>query len=63
VPGGPNNKTPLHALLKPLNNYGIANGSNTASSSTSLAFWRSAMSSNVTLGLNYTTSLYKDLIN
>lgn len=31
VPGGPNKSTPFHALLMPVNNWGIAKGNKTAS--------------------------------
>ena len=30
VPGGPNNRTPFHALLMPVKSWGIAKGNNTA---------------------------------
>ena len=62
VPGGPNNKTPFQALLIPVKRWGIAKGSKTASSRTSLAFYNSAMSSKVIFGLKSTTYLSSILI-
>jgi len=39
VPGGPNNKTPFHGFLIPLNRFGRRSGSKTAYSNTSFAFY------------------------
>jgi len=46
VPGGPNIKTPFHALLIPVKNCGILKGSKTASCNNPFAFYNSAISSN-----------------
>ena len=62
VPGGPNNNTPFHALLIPVNKCGIARGSKTAYSRTSFAFYSSAISSKAILGLKSTTYLSSILI-
>jgi hypothetical protein len=62
VPGGPNKRTPFHALLFPVKSSGKFKGSKTASSRISLALLNSAISSNVMFGLRSTTYLSKDSI-
>lgn len=58
VPGGPNNITPFHALLFPVNKCGKANGNKTASYNISFALVNSAISSKLIFGLRSTTYLY-----
>lgn len=58
VPGGPNIKTPFHALRIPVKNWGIFKGKSTAYCRSPLAVSRSAISSNWTFGLLSKTSFY-----
>lgn len=51
VPGGPNNRTPFHALRFPTKISGIAKGNNTAYYKIYFAFVSYAMSSKVMFGL------------
>lgn len=59
VPGGPNKRTPFHALRFPTKIWGKARGNKTASYRIYLAFVSSAISSKVIFGLNSTTYFYK----
>ena len=58
VPGGPNIKTPLQALLIPVKNCGIFNGNKTAYWSKPFAVYKSAISSKFIFGDLSKTYLY-----
>lgn len=50
VPGGPNNKTPLHGSKIPVNKWGYLSGRDTAYLSSLLASSKPTISENLTLG-------------